>query len=171
MHTACPSFTALHYTINHKLKYLLYIYILHIPDDVYLPNNMKKPNALLTPNPFWLVGRGSGSGPPPLSAKEAYAARWDLSPYPTPRPIPIIPRQATAEDYSCPPPARPLIPQTSLPAHMTPPNKGGTVEETAVMKASPRPLVVSAVKPPSSTASSVAPHSLHVGNCKQQSLS
>ena len=34
---------------------------------------------------------------PSLTPAQAYAARWDLSPYPLPRPMPIIPRGATIE--------------------------------------------------------------------------
>ena len=50
-----------------------------------------------------------------MTPAQAYAARWDLSPNPTPRPIPIIPRQATAEQPYPNLSVRPLTSQCSLP--------------------------------------------------------
>ena len=65
-----------------------------------------------------------------MTPAQAYAARWDLSPNPTPRPIPIIPRQATAEQpYPHPSlSVRPLTSQCSLPNSVVtvyPPPEGG----------------------------------------------
>lgn len=73
-----------------------------------------------------------------MTAAEAYAARWDLSPYPTPRPIPIIPRQATAElNYSYPNSSiKPLATQSSLPSDIPSPQ----VETVQIRKKS-RPSI------------------------------
>ena len=65
-------------------------------------------------------GRNSGGGGlDSKTAAEAFAARWDLSPNPTPRPIPIIPRQATAENNTAL--FRNLRAQSSLPIEVPPP--------------------------------------------------
>ena len=85
-----------------------------------------------------------------MTAAQAYAARWDLSPYPTPRPIPIIPRQATAEVTVSYPSltARPLVSQNSLPAHImsnkvagTPPAESAGPPQAAVSRLTARPSV------------------------------
>jgi hypothetical protein len=73
-----------------------------------------------------------------MTAAQAYAARWDLSPNPTPRPIPIIPRQATAEQPYPNLSVRPLTSQCSLPNSVTvcPNAAEGTNNGTAASMAS-----------------------------------
>jgi hypothetical protein len=79
----------------------------------------------------------SGGGVPTMTAAQAYAARWDLSPNPTPRPIPIIPRQATAEQPYPNLSVRPLTSQCSLPNSVTVcPANDGTNNGTAASVAS-----------------------------------
>jgi len=68
---------------------------------------------------------GNRSTTTPLTPAQAYAARWDLSPSPLPRTMPIIPRGATAEPSSL---YHPTIPGT-VPSPTNPLHKSFSMKE------------------------------------------
>ena len=113
-----------------------------------------------------------------MTAAQAYAARWDLSPYPTPRPIPIIPRQATAEVTVSYPSltVRPLVSQNSLPAHIMSNKVAGTPPAAAESAAPPQAVSKLTARPSVSLDIPLLPATRepslprHSPNCTQNSV-